>query len=731
MASAGPGSFSTVEGAEQAEQLSSPSFARGVHVVGVRGVRADGSPKKKRQPPKRTSKFGSRKGGQQGSDKPAAARRVRWRVRYEKLPVFDEPPKYPGELADRRSAMRWLFHALEKPAPGVGVEQPNWSGQNGTAAIIANRMGLKMDSHGKQIKRTLAAICDGKDIRERDDSHGKKKARKMTPCDIGVAADCLTASMGLRYAAAIVSGRRIRRMKRKLNRELDKAELKKAKVTLECVRQSCQRAGSHVHRRQSKKSGSADKTKSWAKASLAQARQQKVQILAGHGDRRARQECEREGWTPIALCQIAWWDERHRKVCLGCSSKYEWRFMVDKDHPECRILDPEDPRAALPPAMPRTTAKYLSEARRSLGVAMKDDGNGNLTGHRFEPYPYDSQLMIGLEKFQKKELAEIRRVATLVGGEWRKAPKANDLVIKVPGFFEHRRYSIRYIGMKVKDLPGGRYQALYPGPVRPGDPRIDGPGADLLAPREEWKWQVRNVLGRGNSPVVCVTDMMDHIMSEGDKFFKGTKYEKTWVIGHDHLSQWWSAASLDYLHSRGFDNSRYLCAQGSTNADNRYYKGSLVGCRPELMPLDSHLNADHETGMLHHVGLTSNLDKDDPKKFKMGTPTEVGDCMDRTWQVFPTAERIVQDILKFPRALDAIIKHEGAVVPELTRLSGRRKELHEPPHHRDCDEAVRIRDAKWDEEERLFEEQYPETEADSGDEDESESESEEDESEDE
>ena len=129
--------------------------------------------------------------------------------------------------------------------------------------------------------------------------------------------------------------------------------------------------------------------------------------------------------------------------------------------------------------------------------------------------------------------------------------------------------------------------------------------------------------------------------------------------------------------------------------------------------------------------MTSNLDKDDPKKFKMGTPTEVGDCMDRTWQVFPTAERIVQDILKFPRALDAIIKHEGAVVPELTRLSGRRKELHEPPHHRDCDEAVRIRDAKWDEEERLFEEQYPETEADSGDEDESESESEEDESEDE
>ena len=98
-------------------------------------------------------------------------------------------------------------------------------------------------------------------------------------------ATCTPVVMGLRYAAAIVSGRRIRRMKRKLNRELNKEEMKKAKVTPECVWQSCQRAGSHVHRRQSKKSGSADKTKSWAKASLAQARQQRVQILAGHGDR--------------------------------------------------------------------------------------------------------------------------------------------------------------------------------------------------------------------------------------------------------------------------------------------------------------------------------------------------------------------------------------------------------------------------------------------------------------
>ena len=223
---------------------------------------------------------------------------------------------------------------------------------------------------------------------------------------------------------------------------------------------------------------------------------------------------------------------------------------------------------------------------------------------------------------------------------------------------------------------------------------------------------------------MCVTDMMDHIIAEGDAFFKDTIYAKTWVIGHDHLSQWWSAASLAYLHDRGFDNTRYLCAQGKTNAGNRYYAGSLVGCRPELMPLDSHLNADHEIGILHHVGLTSNLDNDDPCKFKMGTPTEVGDTMDRTWQVFPTDERVVQDILKFPRALDKIIEFEGGVIPELTRLSGRRKELRLPPHHPDCNAAVQKREAKWDMEEEEWDQKLLEEEKEAESESESESESE-------
>ena len=117
----------------------------------------------------------------------------------------------------------------------------------------------------------------------------------------------------------------------------------------------------------------------WAKACLAQAKQQQVQLKAGAGDSVARRKCANEGWTPIALQQISWWDERHRKCILGCASTYEWRFPVDPQHPECRMKLSDG--GVLPDPLPYTTAKYLSEARKSFGVMMREEG-GEMGGVR-------------------------------------------------------------------------------------------------------------------------------------------------------------------------------------------------------------------------------------------------------------------------------------------------------------------------------------------------------------
>ena len=106
------------------------------------------------------------------------------------------------------------------------------------------------------------------------------------------------------------------------------------------------------------------------------------------------------------------------------------------------------------------------------------------------------------------------------------------------------------------------------------------------------------------------------------------------------------------------------------------------------MPLDSHLNADHERGLIWHAALTSDLHHTDPDKFLMGTPAEVSKSMDRTWEVFPTPERIVSDILKFPKALKRIKEVKGAVVPEMDTRTGRRSTAHTRAATRPCRRAT-------------------------------------------
>ena len=83
------------------------------------------------------------------------------------------------------------------------------------------------------------------------------------------------------------------------------------------------------------------------------------------------------------------------------------------------------------------------------------------------------------------------------------------------------------------------------------------------------------------------------------------------------------------------------------------------------MPLDSHLNADHERGLKYHVALTSDYLPKKPdgsknlQKFCLGSPEEVSSAMDRTWEVFPEPDRIISDILKYPKALKAIAEAAG------------------------------------------------------------------------
>ena len=51
--------------------------------------------------------------------------------------------------------------------------------------------------------------------------------------------------------------------------------------------------------------------------------------------------------------------------------------------------------------------------------------------------------------------------------------------------------------------------------------------------------------------LMCVTDLMQHAIDEGNRLFADTPYKDSWFIFHDHLSAWWEKEAQDYLRQRG------------------------------------------------------------------------------------------------------------------------------------------------------------------------------------
>ena len=290
-----------------------------------------------------------------------------------------------------------------------------------------------------------------------------------------------------------------------------------------------------------------------------------------------------------------------------------------------------------------TRVKFPKEVRFLLGVAMTRKPGGELEGRRMEePYEYTNKWVVGFKAFEKALRAEIHRANELQGGgEW--------LCTK------------DYTQQDLAVLPGGRYQAW----------RIEqasGDGDDEW--RDNWREDVVAAVGRGSSACVCVKELIDAAITEGDKIFADTNYHDSWWLCHDALSTWWEKEAQDYIASRGFNKNRQLRAWGSTNKGTRYYH-SLVGNRPEMMPLDSHLFADLKTAVGRHVVVTAGLDKDDETRFKIGTPGELSSTLRKVWTLVPEPYRIIEDVSRIPSTIDKIIEYRGGVVPDEALRHGR------------------------------------------------------------
>ena len=174
---------------------------------------------------------------------------------------------------------------------------------------------------------------------------------------------------------------------------------------------------------------------------------------------------------------------------------------------------------------------------------------------------------------------------------------------------------------------------------------------------------------------ICITELIDHAITQSDAIYAGTEWELTYMLFHDGLTAWWEPEAQAYLASRGFAHRQLRCLD-PTNASGpaKRYRNKLPGDSPEMArALDSYGFAHLSRSLKLHTSLTSVLPVDHPQRFKMGTPKEVWSSLQRVWTVAPTSAQIVADIDAFPAVLQKIVEFAGCVVPDENFRGGRRE----------------------------------------------------------
>eukprot|EP00966_Prymnesium_polylepis_P158986 3674688-Prymnesium_polylepis.2 len=124
---------------------------------------------------------------------------------------------------------------------------------------------------------------------------------------------------------------------------------------------------------------------------------------------------------------------------------------------------------------------------------------------------------------------------------------------------------------------------------------------------------------------------MQHTIDEGNRLFKGTPDEKTWMINCDRLSSWWEVEAQDYLEKRGFKD-RQVRAWGDCNENYWRYHKAVPGDRPELCALDFSLFNDFTFAIKENIKRTGHLPIGDKRRYDNGTPQQLSSAMRRTWK---------------------------------------------------------------------------------------------------
>jgi hypothetical protein len=137
---------------------------------------------------------------------------------------------------------------------------------------------------------------------------------------------------------------------------------------------------------------------------------------------------------------------------------------------------------------------------------------------------------------------------------------------------------------------------------------------------------------------------------------------------HDALSQMSSKLCREKIAPfMRAQNCVLILPQNDLNVKFATWANMFPGNQPEVMPLDTHLNADFWAAVLRHIVATQHLDRADLRLFSQATPKGLESAARRVWEGdetggCPTSKRIVQDINRVVKlTFEKINSHNGEV----------------------------------------------------------------------
>eukprot|EP01048_Picozoa_sp_COSAG05_P004378 COSAG05_NODE_232_length_13313_cov_677.565991_9_plen_511_part_00 len=316
-----------------------------------------------------------------------------------------------------------------------------------------------------------------------------------------------------------------------------------------------------VTKRTSVKTGKRDPKSDWAIARAAICLQFKRQLILGRlpEGHPLVVAAAAEGLHPRHLDGTLWVDE-HCELCVlggaghhGQGGKTEYRFPMKDGVHVCK----EDGGEYAPPN-PETVPKYPATASGAFGVAAPTCATTSVRyAEKMQPISYTGKTVVGLSKYKE-----------LLLGEFKEKREAQ-------------------VGPKGGPSPWAPYNHF--------NPYLQRYGVD-------WKQHLPKAF-----KYVCITDIMDRVIAEGNRIFEGSTHAHDWCIYHDRLSQWWEKDAQAYLAAKGFAHRQWRAAAWTNDVLTKYYKDMLMGDSPELMPLDSSLFNDLIEAIAKHVIATYHI----------------------------------------------------------------------------------------------------------------------------